>query len=179
MVSQDRWSQGDSSIALKYGTFWQDLVILQDRWFSLQWSLKTGFSVLISENNPSRHVVLLTFCSSVKKSGVCSQYHLCVCWLMLFVSFWDWSGELRITVRLLQLFFPWLNLKLHKHFKACVGCVRLLCCILPVLSTVPCWLFQKAIQEVGPEWAQNKKLVDLSSKTVQQAVSINKHQKYL
>ena len=31
---------------------------------------------------------------------------------------------------------------------------------------------QKAIQEVGPEWAQNKKLVDLSKKDIRHSVSM-------
>merc|ERR1712117_646051 len=55
---------------------------------------------------------------------------------------------------------------LHHHPHTCIECVPL---PREMGDMAPIY-FKKAIQEVGPEWAQNKKLVDLSKKDIRHSV---------
>ncbi len=53
MASQDRWSLVAGSITLECRTFCQEYVVLQDcSCLSWQWSLKTGFTVIVGPESP-------------------------------------------------------------------------------------------------------------------------------
>lgn len=74
MVSQGRWSLVTGSIALKYETFCQKHVVLQDRWSPQQWPLKihrnADYGTLCNSVCSRKHLRYVTLTSSL------TSYHV-------------------------------------------------------------------------------------------------------